>query len=79
MRGKPKLNQAVILKHISDPVVMHIEAISKDGEKCTCVWQDRVGAPYKSEFNTDILESFKASSFQDTVNNEKLSLVKTAK
>jgi hypothetical protein len=76
MRGKPKLNQAVVLKHVSDPVVMHINKISDDGEQCTCVWQDRIGAPYKSDFNTDILESFKAqsSSFQNS--EDKLSLVK---
>jgi hypothetical protein len=62
MRGKPKLNQAVILKHTKEPVVMHIEEISKDGEKCKCVWQDRVGAPYRAEFNTEVLESFKEKS-----------------
>jgi uncharacterized protein YodC (DUF2158 family) len=59
MRGKPKLNQAVIVKHEDKPVVMHIAAISKDGESATCVWHDRIGAPYKSEFNTEILEAYK--------------------
>jgi hypothetical protein len=59
MRGSPKLNQAVIIKHVEDPIIMHIESISKDGEKCTCVWQDKIGAPYRSDFNTDVLESYK--------------------
>jgi hypothetical protein len=59
MRGKPKVNQPVIIKHAKDPVVMHIEEISKDGDKCKCVWQDRVGAPYRAEFNTEVLEAYK--------------------
>jgi hypothetical protein len=59
MRGKPKLNQAVVLKHVANPIVMHIDKIEGDGEKCICVWQDRVGAPYRTEFNTEILESYK--------------------
>jgi hypothetical protein len=73
MRGKPKVNQAVILKHTIDPLVMHIESITPEGDKCTCVWQDRVGAPYKSEFNTEILESYKAS--KGIMDIGKLSLV----
>jgi hypothetical protein len=76
MRGKPKLNQAVVVKHVADPVVMHIDKISGDGEHCTCVWQDRVGAPYKSEFNTEILESYKASSNASQNGEDRLSLVK---
>jgi hypothetical protein len=60
MRGKPKVNQAVIVKHVKEPVVMHIQGISGDGQECTCVWHDKIGAPYKSVFNTEILESFKA-------------------
>jgi uncharacterized protein YodC (DUF2158 family) len=59
MRGKPKINQAVVLKHIKDAVVMHIEEIAPEGDKCKCVWQDRIGAPYRAEFNTDVLESYK--------------------
>jgi hypothetical protein len=61
MRGSPKINQAVVIKHVGEPIVMHIEAISKDGEKCTCVWQDKIGAPYRSDFNTDVLESYKST------------------
>jgi uncharacterized protein YodC (DUF2158 family) len=59
MRGKPKVNQAVIVKHEEKPIVMHITALSKDGEKVTCVWHDRIGAPYQSEFPTEILEAYK--------------------
>jgi uncharacterized protein YodC (DUF2158 family) len=62
MRGKPKVNQAVIVKHVSSPIVMHIDEVSEDGGKCTCVWHDKIGAPYKSQFNTEILESYKVSS-----------------
>jgi hypothetical protein len=59
MRGSPKINQPVVIKHIKDPIVMHIEKISEDKNICTCVWQDKIGAPYRTEFNTDVLESYK--------------------
>jgi hypothetical protein len=59
MRGKPKINQAVIIKHVKEPIVMHIDEISKNCDKCKCVWHDKVGAPYRAEFNTEILEAYK--------------------
>jgi hypothetical protein len=59
MRGKPKINQPVVLKHTPHSIIMHIEEISQEGDKCKCVWQDKIGAPYRAEFNTDILEAFK--------------------
>jgi hypothetical protein len=76
MRGKPKINQAVILKHVKDPVIMHIEGLADNGEKCTCVWQDRVGAPYRTEFNTEVLEAYKESRSQSVDAPAKLALVK---
>jgi hypothetical protein len=80
MRGKPKINQAVVLKHVKDPVVMHIEGITTEGEectKCTCVWQDRVGAPYRTDFNVDVLEAYKEPRGREIESHETLSLVKT--
>jgi uncharacterized protein YodC (DUF2158 family) len=65
MRGKPKVNQPVIVKHETNPIIMHIDSITPDGLKCTCVWHDKIGAPYRSEFNTDILESYKANSSKE--------------
>jgi hypothetical protein len=62
MRGKAKLDQPVILKHVEDPIVMHIDKISGDGKRCTCVWHDKVGAPYRTEFNTAVLEVYKPAS-----------------
>jgi uncharacterized protein YodC (DUF2158 family) len=59
MRGKPKVNQAVIVKHEEKPVVMHIDSISEGEEECSCVWHDRIGAPYRSTFKTEILEAYK--------------------
>jgi hypothetical protein len=68
MRGKPKINQAVILKHVQNPIVMHIEKVESSGEKCTCVWQDKIGAPYRTEFNTDVLESYKMPASEKNKN-----------
>jgi hypothetical protein len=65
MRGKPKENQAVVLKHVRNPIVMHIEKIDTGGKKCTCVWQDKMGAPFRTEFNTEILESYKAKGWAE--------------
>jgi uncharacterized protein YodC (DUF2158 family) len=75
MRGKPKINQPVVLKHVKDPVVMHIEEITSEGDKCKCVWHDRVGAPYRAEFNTDVLEAYKETRAQENEGG-KLALVK---
>jgi hypothetical protein len=59
MRGKPKINQAVVIKHAEDPVVMHIENIK--GNECSCVWHGKDGAPYRSNYHADILESYKGA------------------